>query len=207
MITKSAVIYLLLCYLAYPTVAQPTRELSFEFSCSEYQKLRKECEKRIDALEKAEHYMHAAIVCRKLLSDFNREREELTRERTHLEQKNPNISHNTWKMNMLARQMATCYAHLGDFAQAKQLLQEANAITIVQNKRELAKAVIRFLLDANLREAYGERAREVVEANRGALLEHLAIIHDLIGRRQSRQRGGRAAGQQEQGATLAVAQG
>lgn len=124
MITKSAVIYLLLCYLAYPTVAQPTRELSFEFSCSEYQKLRKECEKRIDALEKAEHYMHAAIVCRKLLSDFNREREELTRERTHLEQKNPNISHNTWKMNMLARQMATCYAHLGDFAQAKQWLKK-----------------------------------------------------------------------------------
>jgi len=126
-ITKAAVICAALCYLTFPTVAQPTRDFSYEFSCSEYQRLRKECEGRIDALENASQYMNAAIVCRKLLSDFNKESEVLTKEQTRLEQKDTFRNNNAWKMNMFAKQMATCYAHLGDFAPAKRWAKKTNS--------------------------------------------------------------------------------
>lgn len=84
--TKAIIIFTLLCYLTFTTLAQATRDFSYEFSLSEYPKLRKECEGRIDALVDAGEYMNAAVVCRKLLSDFNREREVLTKELVRLEQ-------------------------------------------------------------------------------------------------------------------------
>ena len=116
-ITRAAVTCAVLCYLSFPTVAQPTRDFSFEFSCSEYQRLQQEFEGRIDALEKAEKHMHTAIVCRKLLSDFGKEREALTREEARIKREEGRYKGDT---DLFVRQMATCYAHLGDFAQAKQ---------------------------------------------------------------------------------------
>ena len=44
----------------------------------------------------------------------------------------------------------------------------------------LAHEVIRFLQDAELRKARGERAQKVVEDNRGAVDRHMMLINRYI---------------------------
>lgn len=70
--------------------------------------------------------------------------------------------------------------HLFNFAEAQRLLQEARAITIVQDENELADKVIELFSSVGFREEVGARAKEVVDANRGALEKHLALISALL---------------------------
>lgn len=70
--------------------------------------------------------------------------------------------------------------HLFNFAEAKRLLQEAGAILIINNEKELAEKVVMFLSDVDARQQYGNAAKAVVEANRGALEKHLKLIDSLL---------------------------
>ncbi len=71
-------------------------------------------------------------------------------------------------------------SHLFNFAQASDLLQKAHALTIVNDEKELAHEVIRFLENKKLSEEYGRRAYQVVTENRGALDRHIKIILALL---------------------------
>lgn len=72
--------------------------------------------------------------------------------------------------------------HLFNFAQARRLLEEANAISIVNNEKELAEKVMMFLSDVEARQQFGQAAKAVVESNRGALEKHLKLIDSLLSR-------------------------
>ncbi|HLB57324.1 MAG TPA: lipid IV(A) 3-deoxy-D-manno-octulosonic acid transferase, partial [Gammaproteobacteria bacterium] len=70
--------------------------------------------------------------------------------------------------------------HLFNFAQAALLLEKAEALTIINNEKELACEVIKFLENEELSEEYGQRACQVVAENRGALDRHIKIIFALF---------------------------
>lgn len=70
--------------------------------------------------------------------------------------------------------------YLFNFAEAKRLLEEARAISIVNNETELAEKVVMFLSDVDARQKFGTAAKAVVEANRGALEKHLKLIELLL---------------------------
>ena len=70
--------------------------------------------------------------------------------------------------------------YLFNFAKIASLLEENNALEIVDNSQELADRVIQFLSDKNLRHEYGKRAHEVLEKNRGSLERHLQLIDKLL---------------------------
>ena len=67
-------------------------------------------------------------------------------------------------------------SHTFNFVEITHMLKEANAALEVHDSEQLAAAVIDLLGDANRRLEYGERARHVVEANRGALSRLLDLI-------------------------------
>ena len=71
--------------------------------------------------------------------------------------------------------------HGFNFQRINELLAEAGALYVVKNAAQLAERVGAWLADANLRHAHGERGREVVEANRGALRALLDMIDERIG--------------------------
>lgn len=70
--------------------------------------------------------------------------------------------------------------YLFNFAEAARLLQDAKALIMIEQAQELAETVIPFLQDAELRKLVGERAQKVVEANRGAVNRHAALIKQWI---------------------------
>ena len=70
--------------------------------------------------------------------------------------------------------------HFFNFLEVARLLQEADAIRIVNNENELAEQVILLMKETNLRYLLGERCQQVVKANRGALENHLTIIEKLL---------------------------
>ncbi len=70
--------------------------------------------------------------------------------------------------------------HLFNFEEAKRLLQEADAISIVNDEKELANQVIMCFSDVEVREQFGQNAKAVVDANRGALERHLKLIENLL---------------------------
>jgi 3-deoxy-D-manno-octulosonic-acid transferase len=70
--------------------------------------------------------------------------------------------------------------HLFNFSEAARLLQDAHALVITDHVDTLAHEVIRFLQDAELRKATGERAQKVVEDNRGAVDRHMMLINRYI---------------------------
>lgn len=68
-----------------------------------------------------------------------------------------------------------------NFLQAVDLLQSANAITLVENNAEsLAKTLSLLASDAELRHLQGQRALKVVEANRGALDKQLTLVKQIL---------------------------
>ena len=69
----------------------------------------------------------------------------------------------------------------------RDLLQAANALTIIHNDTELAHMVSKFFDDKNLRKKMGQRARDVSEANKGALVRHIQCIQEVM--QKSRNRG------------------
>ncbi len=70
--------------------------------------------------------------------------------------------------------------HVHDVAEISERLAEAGAGRRVADKRALASAVVEYLHDANLRHVAGQRGREFVEQNRGALGLVMALIDQLI---------------------------
>lgn len=71
--------------------------------------------------------------------------------------------------------------HIFNFSEACQKLLEAQAAWGVQDTDGLARASATLLADPALRLEAGERGRQVVEANRGALATLLQIIEHTIG--------------------------
>jgi len=70
--------------------------------------------------------------------------------------------------------------NLFNFAKIVSLLQDNNALEIVNDAEELAGQIIQFLSDENLRKSYGKRAQEVLEKNRGSLNRHIQLIEKLL---------------------------
>lgn len=66
--------------------------------------------------------------------------------------------------------------HLFNFMEISQRLIKAKAMIVVQNEKELAIEVQRLLSDEKARTSQGQRAKAVVEQNRGALEKLLQLI-------------------------------
>ena len=67
-----------------------------------------------------------------------------------------------------------------NFVDITKLLIAAHAAMQVQNKEELAQQVIYLLQHSKERSEMGERGRQVIEANRGALAANVVLIEQLL---------------------------
>ena len=70
--------------------------------------------------------------------------------------------------------------HTFNFVEITRMLNEADAAMSVHDSEQLAAAVIDLLGDANRRSEFGDRAKAVVESNRGALERLLSLIKSRI---------------------------
>lgn len=68
-----------------------------------------------------------------------------------------------------------------NFTEVTQLLSSAQALIIIKDEQELAQAWQQLLTDKPRCQQMGARARQVVEANKGALQRHLDFIATSIG--------------------------
>ncbi|HSH43870.1 MAG TPA: glycosyltransferase, partial [Arenicellales bacterium] len=69
--------------------------------------------------------------------------------------------------------------HMRNFLQISEMAIERGAGVQVADAAELARGVDRYLADANLRFTAGEKGREMVRENRGALRKTLAVLEKL----------------------------
>lgn len=76
---------------------------------------------------------------------------------------------------------------LFNFTEIAELLNQAQALVEVQDASALAAAVLRFFADPAFGKQKGENARQVVEANRGALAKHIDFISRMIFSREQPQ--------------------
>jgi 3-deoxy-D-manno-octulosonic-acid transferase len=72
--------------------------------------------------------------------------------------------------------------HMANFAEIAAAFLESQAAIQVADRADLASHVERLLDDPALRTAYGERARRLVEANRGAAERTVAVARRVLGR-------------------------
>lgn len=70
------------------------------------------------------------------------------------------------------------YVH--DVVEISERLTQAGAGRKVEDKDELAAAVVEYMQDANLRHVAGQRGREFVEENRGALTLVMELVDELM---------------------------
>lgn len=70
--------------------------------------------------------------------------------------------------------------HLFNFAEVSRLLQQADALTLVEDADSLAQAVEDLLSDLNVAKAMGARALGVAQSNRGALLKTQSMIEAYL---------------------------
>ena len=70
--------------------------------------------------------------------------------------------------------------HLFNFSEASELLTEGGGMLVCQDSDELAAQCTLLLQDVNARQAMSASARQVAEANRGALDRLLAVIEPII---------------------------
>ncbi len=87
----------------------------------------------------------------------------------------PQGGHNLLEPAALAKPIISG-PHLFNFVAISNLLKEANALTIVENADELAKAVLALQADPALARAQGAAAVAVVKANQGVLARQLAVV-------------------------------
>jgi len=73
---------------------------------------------------------------------------------------------------------------MDNFANIIELLLADHATKQIQNKEELAQAILELLQNKRLRESMGENGRKVVEQNRGALTKHLELMKMLFEKSQ-----------------------
>jgi 3-deoxy-D-manno-octulosonic-acid transferase len=67
-----------------------------------------------------------------------------------------------------------------DVAEISDRLTEAGAGRRVADQSELGKVVVEYMHDANLRHVAGQRGREFVKENRGALNLVMALVDELM---------------------------
>lgn len=70
--------------------------------------------------------------------------------------------------------------YIHDVAEISERLMEAGAGRKVNDKSELGSAVVEYMQDANLRHVAGQRGREFVKENRGALDLVMEIVDELM---------------------------
>ena len=70
--------------------------------------------------------------------------------------------------------------HLFNFTEASRLLLEADAMRVCDNADSLAQQCVELINHKPLREAMGNAAQNVAEANRGALKRLLAVIANSL---------------------------
>jgi 3-deoxy-D-manno-octulosonic-acid transferase len=87
--------------------------------------------------------------------------------------------HNPLEPAVLGRPVVTGPV-IFNFQEAYATLREADAVIVLDDEDELAPAVQRLLVDRSLNEAVGERARGVVEANRGATERTVTLVRELL---------------------------
>ncbi len=68
-----------------------------------------------------------------------------------------------------------------NFAEAAQLLDHANARSVVADEHELVEVVTGLLAEPAKRTAMGEAAQRVLAENRGALRRQLDVIEQALG--------------------------
>jgi 3-deoxy-D-manno-octulosonic-acid transferase len=71
--------------------------------------------------------------------------------------------------------------HLFNFAEASQLLLAADAMQVCDSAETLAEQMMQLLQNPQRRDAMGKSARQIAEANRGALEKLMAVIKPLLG--------------------------
>jgi 3-deoxy-D-manno-octulosonic-acid transferase len=71
--------------------------------------------------------------------------------------------------------------HVFNFAEISELFLRQLAAWQVTSSEDLAQCLIRWLSDASERSQFGERGRELVSRNRGALQRLLGLVQRLIG--------------------------
>jgi len=91
----------------------------------------------------------------------------------------PSGGHNILEPAALAKPVITG-PHDFNFAEIGKLFYLQNAIVKVTDADSLANAVITFITNRDERLAMGERALQVMSANRGALAKQLALIDQVI---------------------------
>lgn len=70
--------------------------------------------------------------------------------------------------------------HVFNFSQITEMLHQAQAIKIINDGDELATVVVDFLKHNEKRRQAGEKGKDVVEQNRGAVETHLKIFNSLL---------------------------
>lgn len=69
---------------------------------------------------------------------------------------------------------------LYNFVEVTKLLRDAGALQVIENAKELAEQVVNLIETEDLRSVRGQAAREVAEANRGALEKTLELIRRYL---------------------------
>ena len=70
--------------------------------------------------------------------------------------------------------------HVHDVTEISERLSEAGAGRRIEDRHALAAAVVEYMRDANLRHVAGQRGREFVEQNRGALNLVMELVEELM---------------------------
>lgn len=70
--------------------------------------------------------------------------------------------------------------HLFNFSEASQLLSDGGGMLICENPEQLAEQCVELITNADFQKKVGSAARQVAEANRGALSKLMTLIKDSI---------------------------
>jgi 3-deoxy-D-manno-octulosonic-acid transferase len=70
--------------------------------------------------------------------------------------------------------------HLFNFSEASQLLSDGGGMLICENPEQLAEQCIELITNADFQKQVGSAARQVAEANRGALSKLMMLIKGSI---------------------------
>jgi 3-deoxy-D-manno-octulosonic-acid transferase len=93
----------------------------------------------------------------------------------------PRGGHNILEPAVFSKPIITG-VHVFNFADICNTFEKANALIKVNNPEELAEQITHLMHEKEMRDAYGQRARAVMDANRGALDKQLYVIDGLMPR-------------------------
>lgn len=91
----------------------------------------------------------------------------------------PRGGHNILEPAVLAKPVLTG-THVFNFAEICKKFTEANALETVTDADSLAASLVNLQKNPALRKEQGERARHVMDANRGALAKQIGVIQQLV---------------------------